>query len=366
MYDKIKSLDKSLSKSLGLLLLISLLLIYITQSAWLKSLGISALTLAIISGFLLHQFFKPWVAAHAAGLAFAKSTLLRLGIMIYGFRLSFVDIYQLGAQVIYLDMLMVFSTLGLALFLRRYFALDTKTAALIGMGSAVCGAAAVLATSASIQAKEKSVAVAVATVVVFGTLSLLLYPLLLGLWRSLAGDTAVMSQAMGLLIGSSVHEVGQVAALGNMFDEQVADTAIITKMIRVMLLLPALFVLSLYLNRQATEENRQATSATKTEENRTLKTRLLAYQAFLKHALPWFLLGFIAVIFIRSQLQLPATFLSSMCLLDQIFLTMAMFALGTSIAFHALKAMGKSAFLLAFCLWIWLMLSAGLFVFIGL
>lgn len=140
--------------------------------------GLSALTLAICIGLVIGNTVYPRLAPSChAGVGLAKQRLLRAGIVLYGLRLTFQDIGHVGMAGVVVDALVLGSTFLLAQWLgRRVFGLDARTTVLIGAGSSICGAAAVLATEPVIKGRAEDVAVAVATVVVFGTVGTFLYP----------------------------------------------------------------------------------------------------------------------------------------------------------------------------------------------
>ena len=115
----------------------------------------------------------------APGVDFAKQRLLRAGIVLFGMRITFQDIGAVGWSGALVDAMMLASTFMLALLVgRRWWGMDARSVLLIGAGSSICGAAAVLATEPVVKARGEDVAVAVATVVVFGTLAIFLYPVL--------------------------------------------------------------------------------------------------------------------------------------------------------------------------------------------
>lgn len=208
--------------------------------------------------------------------------------------------------------------------------LEPRSALLIGAGSAICGAAAVLATAPVAQARERDVGVAVATVVVFGTLSMFLYPWLAGvLWPA----TAHSSPGYGVYVGATVHEVAQVVVAASAIGGQAAHTAVITKMLRVLLLAPFLLILSWWLGRGAPADGGRG-----------------------RITIPWFALGFVAVVLLHPGLPQPLVRLG--VLLDQGLLTMAMLALGMGIQWQALRCAGIRPLWLAGALWLWL-LGAG-------
>ena len=147
---------------------------------WVQRLGLSALTLAIVFGIAAGNTFFPAIAARTAvGVDFSKSTLLRAGIILFGLRITFQQIAAVGWAGVIIDALMVGLTFVIAVLLgTRVLRLDRQTSMLIGAGSALCGAAAVMATEPVVRAQAHKVSVAVATVVVFGTLGMFAYPLL--------------------------------------------------------------------------------------------------------------------------------------------------------------------------------------------
>jgi uncharacterized integral membrane protein (TIGR00698 family) len=218
---------------------------------WLASHGISALTAAIALGILVGNTLYPPIAATAGiGVTFSKQALLRAGVVLYGLRLTLHDVGLVGAAGVLIDALVVTSTFVLGVTLgTRLFRLDRETSMLIGAGSAICGAAAVMATAPVVRAKADHVTIAVSTVVVFGTVAMFLYPALYPLMpHGLAADSA---RAFGVYTGSTIHEVAQVFAAGRSVSVAVANTAVITKMVRVMMLAPLLMGLSAWLARGA-------------------------------------------------------------------------------------------------------------------
>jgi uncharacterized integral membrane protein (TIGR00698 family) len=213
---------------------------------------------------------------------------------------------------------------------------------LIGAGSSICGAAAVMATAPVVRGRAEQVAVAVSTVVVFGTLALFMYPVLYA-WNARTGLVALSPSAYGVFAGSTIHEVAQAVAAGHAVGGQAADAAVIAKMVRVMMLAPFLLGLSTWLGRGAPAE---ATSAT-------------ARAAGI--AVPWFAFGFAAVAALNSAITLPATLREAVDGLDTLVLATAMAALGLGTRAAALRCAGLRPLGLAAVLAGWL-LAGGLAV----
>ncbi|MDO4435769.1 MAG: YeiH family protein [Cardiobacteriaceae bacterium] len=297
--------------------------------------------LAIVLGMILGNTLYPRHAHHLErGIAFAKKTLLRSAIVLYGLRVSMMELGDLGISALLLDALMLVSTFFLTVWLAKHiFAIDQETAILMGSGASICGAAAVLAAESVIKPEPHKSALAVATVVLFGTLSLLVYPLLYASqWLPLSPEH------FGIYIGAAVHEVAQVVAAGGMIGESVAQTAIISKMTRVLLLAPFLLALSFYWQRHTQRQTNAQSSIT--------------------FQIPHFALGFVGMVFLNSYLpQSALPYREALIQLDQWMLTTAMVALGLSTQFKALWSLGIKPFALGFCVFLWLLLGgAGLSV----
>ncbi|WP_257626243.1 YeiH family protein [Janthinobacterium sp. NKUCC06_STL] len=302
---------------------------------WMQSHGMSALTLAIMLGIVLgNSVYGRLAPTCGAGVAFSKQTLLRLGIILYGFRLTFQDIGQVGLAGIAIDALVLASTFGLAMFLgTKVFKLERNSAILIGAGSSICGAAAVMATEPVVKGRSEDVTVAVSTVVVFGTIAIFLYPLLYQLnqgWHVLGATPT----AFGVYIGSTVHEVAQVVAAGKSIGQEAANAAVIAKMVRVMMLAPFLVILSSVLARGKSKGGSHDKSS--------------------KLAIPWFAFIFIGVVAVNSLGLLPAGTVATITELDTVLLAMAMAALGLTTHMSAIRRAGIKPLLLAGLLFCWL------------
>lgn len=314
---------------LGLAALLAAISIGLSRTPALQTAGLSGLTVAIVLGIVLGNTIFPSIAGRmGAGTDFAKAWLLRAGVVLYGLRVTFQDIAAVGLDGVLIAVAMVASVFVLALTLgTRVFGLDRDTSILIGSGSAICGAAAVLATEPVLRAPPHKAAVAVATVVVFGTLSMFLYPLLYA-WSGLD------AHGYGLYVGSTVHEVAQVVVAGRAVDDTAAAAAVIEKMLRVMLLAPFLLLLSAWLARGRHDG----------ESGKAI-------------VIPWFAVGFIAVSGLNSLHLLPPTLHAALIELDAFVLAMAMTALGLRTHVSAIRKAGLRPMLLAASLFAYLVLG---------
>ena len=296
--------------------------------------GFSALTLAILLGMGIGNTLYPKISERCnGGVQFAKQHLLRLGIILYGFRLTFSQIADVGLSGILIDILTLSSTFTLACFLgQKVFGLDKQTSWLIGAGSSICGAAAVLASEPVVKAESSKVAVAVATVVIFGTVAIFLYPAIYPLLSHLFSP-----ETYGIYIGSTMHEVAQVVAAGHAINPEAENAAVIAKMLRVMMLAPFLLLLAARVRQLAPAGEGQKSKIT----------------------IPWFAILFIAVAIFNSFHLLPDGLVSALVTLDTVLLAMAMAALGLTTHVSALKKAGAKPLLMALLLFVWLIVGGG-------
>lgn len=287
------------------------------QLSWNQKLQLSALTLAIVAGMAVGNAMPRRVLEWLhPGLRFSQQALLRLGVILYGVRLTVRDLANLGPRALVLDLTVIGSVLVIGYWIgTRVLRLDRDTALLVSAGSGICGAAAVLATDRVIESESHKVSVAVATVVLFGTAAMFLYPVL----YPLSGFT---DRQFGIYTGATVHEVAQALAAGRAVSQAASDTAVITKMLRVLLLAPVLLIVSRFRRSAGTGASRQ-----------------------IKY--PWFVFWFGAVIVAQSFVKLPSIARAHLIDFDTVLLASAMFALGVATRWHQMKQAGTRPLLLA-------------------
>ena len=311
-----------------LIALFSFAAFYIAEIPFVKSLSFSPLIVGIILGMLYanslrNKLPETWVP----GIKFCTKQILRAGIVLYGFRLT---LTQVG-------------TIFLGVWLGKLLKMDADTSLMTATGSAICGAAAVLGAEPVVKCEGHKTAIAVSTVVIFGTISMFLYPIMYrsGMLDAL-GDTGV-----AIYTGSTLHEVAHVAGAGNAMDPTdslgIAGTATITKMIRVMMLAPVLVIMGIALSGRKTKD----------ASGKAQKSKI---------TIPWFAFGFIGIICVNSLLQyllgvdsvkeIPLN--GAIEYIDTFMLTMAMTALGTDTSIDKFKQAGAKPFVLAGLLYIWL------------
>lgn len=299
---------------------------FICKFDFCRHINLNSLTFAIIIGMFIGNVFHKYISEEfKEGITFCAKKLLRLAIILYGFRITFQQIFAVGVQGFIADVVMLTTTYLLGYYLgTRVFKLDKDLCMLTSIGSSVCGAAAVLGTDSMLKSDSHKVSLAVSTVVLFGTVSMFLYPIL-------ASCGILPEEAFGIYIGSTVHEVAQVVAAGNAINTSVCDTAVIVKLTRVMMLVPYLFLLGLYLSKKSN----------------TKRTKV---------PMPWFAILFVIVCGINSLNIIPEAIRSGIIEFDVFLLTVAMFGLGLETNFEKIKGLGLKPILLAGIMFLWLVI----------
>ncbi|HIE58757.1 MAG TPA: YeiH family putative sulfate export transporter [Hydrogenothermaceae bacterium] len=298
-----------------------------------NTLHFSSLILAILIGVIIGNIFK-FPESFKPGITFALKKILRIAIVFLGFRLTFQNIIEVGLIGLIVDTIMLTGTFLLGIWVsKRIFGLDDKMSYLISSGSSICGASAVLATAPVVKAEMHYAAMAVATVTIFGTISMFIYPIIYkaGL---LPGFNDIL---YGIWVGASVHEVAQVVAAGFAISEPAGNTATIAKLTRVMMLAPLLIILSFYLAKK------QATHGAGT----TLKDI----------PIPYFVFGFIAMVGINSLNVIPSHVVSTINYIDGFLLTVAMAAMGMETNINKVKGVGMKPIYAAAVLFMFLLVG---------
>jgi len=262
------------------------------------------------------------------GVAFSKARLLRLGIILYGFKLSAQQIVGIGVAGLLLDIFIIISTLLLGWFVgTRVLHMAVEPTLLITTGAAICGCSAVLAAQPVVKGAPHEVAAAIGTVVLCGTISMFLYPALYGLVPALSGAP----HFMGVYTGATVHELAGVVAAGNAMGGEIAATAVVTKLTRVLCLAPFLVLLQRFLG---SKDGKQVPIT-----------------------VPWFAVGFVAVAVLNSAIVVPAGLSSLATSLSVNCLSMAMAGLGVETSLSKVLALGSRPVLLAVFLFTHLLVS---------
>lgn len=285
----------------------------------------SPMILAILIGMLFHNAIGTPASAKA-GITFSLHRILRLGIILLGLQLTLAQVAEVGAVGIAIIAGSLIATFLFTKMFGRLCGVDRKLTELIAAGTSICGASAVIATNTVTQAPDEDVAYAVACVTVFGSIAMLVYPML-------AGPLGLGPHSFGLWTGSSVHEVAQVVGASFQEGEQAGYFGTIAKLSRVMMLAPLVIGLGLI--------------ARNLSKNGDCRPEA-------KAPMPWFVLGFIALIGLNSVVRFPPQVTDVVATSASFMLSMALAAMGLETDFSKLKAKGLRPLFLG--------LSASLFI----
>jgi uncharacterized integral membrane protein (TIGR00698 family) len=286
----------------------------------------SPMILATVTGMLFHNLVGT-PAVCRPGVVFSLKRILRLGIILLGFQLALSQVIAVGAVGVAIILASLAATFVFTKFLGRVMGVDSKLAELIGAGTSICGASAVIATNTVTEGSDADVAYAVACVTVFGSLAMLLYPLLPGILHLSPRD-------FGLWSGASIHEIAQVVAASFQDGPAAGQFGTVAKLTRVMMLAPLVIGLGFVAARKARGES--GTKARKAPP------------------MPWFVLGFIAVMLLNSAITVAPQEKAQIVILTNFLLSMALAAMGLETDFAKLKQEGLKPLLLAACSWIFI------------
>ena len=324
-------------RGIGFVAIFAFAALAISDLSFFKNLQISPLIIGIVLGIIYANTLRHHIPSEwGPGITFSGKTLLRLAIVFYGFRITLHELMDVGIEGLVVSIIMVATTFLLGSYIGvKYFNMDKDLAFLTAAGSSVCGAAAVLATEPVVKGEDYKSAIAVSTVVLFGTIAMFLYPILFKM-----GVFDMDGKTMGVYIGGTIHEVAQVVATGAGIGgpgSEMANSAVLVKMTRVVLIAPLLLILGLYLAK---------TVSGKSSDDKKASV-----------GVPMFVLGFLAMIVVNSFIPFPKGLIDTINSVDTFLLTMAMTALGMGTYIEKFKTSGAAPIYVAGIMFVWLLVG---------
>lgn len=266
----------------------------------------SPMILAILLGiFVANSVGVP--GACMPGLGVAIRPLLRLAIVLLGLRITPGDLARIGLDGLLAVATTLLATFAFTAWAGRRLGLRPQTADLVAAGTSICGASAVVAMNGVVNGDRADVAHAVATVTLYGTLSMFVFPVLGPL-------LALDPHAYGLWVGASIHEIAQVIAAGFQGGPEAGDVAMVSKLARVALMAPLVISIGLWRShgRDVTE----------------------------RPPFPWFVVGFLALVALGGIVPLPTEVAKGAALLTTALFTVALGALGLMVDLRGLMRGG--------------------------
>ena len=286
---------------------------------WLSgSLGISALTIAVVIGMVIGNIPLPGdlsVDRLRTGLAFVAKHVLRVGVIALGMRLSIDSIGQLGIGVILTIIATVTATFFGTQALGRRLGVSRPLSLLIATGYSICGASAIAAMQGISDADEEEVAVAIGLVTLAGTIAMFSLPVL-------ATVLGLTDDQFAIWAGASIHDVAQVVSAGATRGSAVLAAAVVVKLTRVLLLAPLVTGVSISRNRTAPEG------------------------AARPSLIPGFVAGFLLFVAIRSTGTVPDSVIDATKWVETLLFTIALVGLGAGVRIQRLRKLGGAPLIL--------------------
>lgn len=257
-----------------------------------------------------------------SGIQFVSRHLLRFAIILYGVKLNIAAIYRDGLGLLARDAVVVLFAIGCTMLLAKWLRADPKLSLLLGIGTGICGAAAIAAVSPILRSKDEDTAVGAGLIALVGTLFAVAYTLL----RPLLGLTDLQ---YGIWSGTSLHEIAHAALAASPAGQDALALALLAKLGRVFLLVPVCLAL-VYIQRLIRRFMLAAPGASGEHEAAPLQ-------------FPWFLLGFAAMSLLGSSaaghdfIAARPAFMSALTFATTFLLTMAMVGLGLNVNLRSLN-----------------------------
>lgn len=302
------------------------------KKSWLAGVGFTFLIaalgylLALVPGFSLvgplasaivisvtYRHFLGYPESIQPGIEFSSKRLLRAAIILYGLKLNIGTVISDGLGLLLLDIGVVIFAILFTVWMAKLLKADSSISLLIGIGTGVCGAAAIAATAPIVKAKEEDTAIGVGIIALMGTFFAIVYTIL----RPVLPMSDI---AYGSWVGVSIHEVAQVALAAAPAGEGPLAMALLAKLGRVFLLIPLCLVLIYVMKRKYKGEDTGEAKVT----------------------FPWFLLGFIIMSTVGTYVigpVLPVSdgILNATDVLTTFLLTAAMVGLGLKVDLKQLR-----------------------------
>jgi uncharacterized integral membrane protein (TIGR00698 family) len=280
----------------------------------------SPMMLSMVVGIAFHNIVGT-AAWAKQGVTFSLRRLLRVAIILLGLQLTSSQVIEIGGRGLGIIMATVLATFAFTVWMGKLLGVEPKLAQLIAAGTSICGASAVIVTNTVTDAHDEDVAYAVACVTVFGSVAMFTYPLLPSLLH-------LDPHGFGLWAGASIHEIAQVVAVAFQDGQRAGEFGTIAKLSRVMLLAPMVIAFGLIGVRDT--KNKRSDSDTSSGHP----------------PVPWFVIGFVALVGVNSLMTIPANAKAWIVAATTFLLSVALAAMGLETDIGKLAAKGSRPALL--------------------
>jgi uncharacterized integral membrane protein (TIGR00698 family) len=277
--------------------------------------AMEVLTIGIILGMLINNTFKL-PTTFKEGVRYSLKSLLKLGIILLGFKLNFLALKTLGGPILLVIVLFVPSVLILAFLLGKIFKIEKRLAALIGVGSCICGTSAIVAISPLIGAEEEEAVISVAIVSFLGAIGVIAY-------TAISNFSSFSNLQFGIWSGLSLQGVAHALAAAFARGTESGEIGTFVKMARVVMLVPVSVILGFIFNAKDDEAKIQV---------------------------PYYVFLFIGAGIFNSAVKIPETLSYLLTKGSSFFISMAMISMGLSVHFKSIMSRGKKSMVLGIIL----------------
>ena len=277
--------------------------IYLFERAWLET-----LVMAILLGSAVRTFYRP-NSRFDTGIHFGAKTLLEIAVVLLGASVSASAIMAQGASLIGGIALVVVIAIIASYSIGRLARLPKKMAILIACGNSICGNSAIAAVAPIIDADGNDVASSIAFTAVLGIAVVLILPIMIPLL-----NLTVLQY--GVFAGLTVYAVPQVLAATTSVSLISTHIGTLVKLVRVLMLGPVVLTLSM------------------------LNSRNSGKRLTLSHMAPWFIVGFLSLITMRSFNLIPQFFIEPAHIFSNLLTVMSMAALGLGVDVRSVARAG--------------------------
>lgn len=293
---------------------------------------VPAVLIGAVLGWLVRRRTGGSLAVLAPGVKFSSSRVLQFAVVLLGAQLSIGEVLRIGGETLPVMLTTLVVCLGAAWGIGRLLRVSSALRTLIGVGTGICGASAIAAVTPVIGAVSADVAYAMSTIFLCNIAAVFAFPLL--------GHALGLSQhAFGVFAGTAVNDTSSVVATATVYGRQATDTAVVVKLVRTLMIIPIVIGLAGLEARRASRE--QLTSDTGVRSG---------FRVF--RLVPWFLIGFLVVVLLRTVGVLPAGAAPGFSTAASFLITVALAAIGCSTDFAALRRAGFRPMLLGIALWV--------------
>ncbi|MCL1632621.1 YeiH family protein [Sporolactobacillus sp. CPB3-1] len=302
--------------------------------AWIAGIYLPIIGSPII-GILLGLMFSYWKRPERlnAGITYAGKKILQYSIILMGFGLNLFNIIHAGAQTLILMIFTLTATFLTAYIAGKLLKNESRTTALIGVGTAICGGSAIAATAPVIRANEEEVAHSISTIFLFNVIAAFLFPFLGHLF-------AMSDHQFGLWAGTAINDTSSVVAAGYTYSQDAGNFAVIVKLTRTLMIIPVTIGLSMMMAH---------------------KDRGVSEHFSIMKIFPWFVIWFMIASLMSTVIPLPPVFLGTLVAIGRYMIVMAMVCIGMNTNIVKLLKNGVRPIILGMICWLFLA-SVSIFV----